>query len=65
MWNRKILKEEAKKVFTFNKKNYWQMVLVGLIIALLSGGLGSSASSGFSSLASAFSNNLERIPVAP
>ena len=39
MWNRKILKEEAQKLFTF-KDNYWKMVLVGLILILLSGGIG-------------------------
>lgn len=39
MWNRGMLKEEAKKVFRY-KDNYWTFVLVALIVALLSGGVG-------------------------
>lgn len=41
MWNRQILKEEAKKLFTF-KDNYWKMVLVGLVLILLTGGIAGS-----------------------
>lgn len=35
MWNRKELKEQAKKVF---KLNYWPAVVVGLVLSLLAGG---------------------------
>ena len=38
MWNRKLLKEEAQKLFTY-KDNYWKMVLVGLILIMLTGGV--------------------------
>ena len=55
MWNRKILKEEAQKLFTF-KDNYWKMVLVGLILILLSGGIG-GAFGGFSGFLGGNTNN--------
>lgn len=55
MWNRKILKEEAQKLFTF-KDNYWKMVLVGLILILLSGGIG-GAFGGFSGFLGGYNNN--------
>jgi len=55
MWNRKILKEEAQKLFTF-KDNYWKMVLVGLILILLSGGIG-GAFGGFSGFLGGNNNN--------
>ena len=35
MWNNKVLKQRAKERM---KVNYWKMVLVGLLLALLSGG---------------------------
>ena len=56
MWNRQLLKEEAKKVFTFNSNNYWKMVLVGLILMVLSGGIG-GALGGFSGVNINLSNN--------
>ncbi len=43
MWNRKAIKEAAKKRVS---ANYWKMVLVGLILALLTGGTGVSYSFG-------------------
>ena len=58
MWNRKILKEEAKKVFTFNAKNYWLMVLVALIITMLSGGVGGAFGGGVGSACSALISNI-------
>ena len=45
MWKRKDLKSKAKVVF---KKSYWKMVLVSLILALVSGGIGSGSSYNFS-----------------
>ncbi len=41
MWTRAELKENAKKFFKFN---YWKMVLVALIMAIISGGGGGGAS---------------------
>lgn len=35
MWDNKVLKQKAKERM---KVNYWKMLLVGLIIALVSGG---------------------------
>lgn len=54
MWSRPKLKEEAKKVFTFSSENYWRMVLAGLIIALLSGGIGGSISGAIGSVTGSF-----------
>ena len=45
MWNRALLKEEAKKVFTY-KDNYWRFILAALIIVLLTGGVSGSISGG-------------------
>ena len=39
MWNNKVLKQKAKERM---KVNYWKMVLVGLLLALLSGGAASA-----------------------
>ena len=39
MWDNKVLKQKAKERM---KVNYWKMLLVGLIIALVSGGTGAS-----------------------
>lgn len=41
MWDNKVLKQKAKERM---KVNYWKMLLVGLIIALVSGGTGASSS---------------------
>ena len=41
MWDRKLIKKEANKVFT-HKDNYWRFVLIALIIALCGGGLSGS-----------------------
>lgn len=43
MWTRKELKERAKETL---KRNYWKAVLVSLLIAVLSGGVNSTATSG-------------------
>lgn len=40
MWNNKVLKQKAKERM---KVNYWKMVLVGLLLALLSGGTASES----------------------
>ena len=40
MWNNKVLKQKAKERM---KVNYWKMVLVGLLLALLSGGAASES----------------------
>ncbi len=45
MWNRQLIKEEAKKAFTY-KDNYWRFVLAALLIALLTGGLAGGFSGG-------------------
>lgn len=41
MWSRKVLKEKAKERIHVN---YWKMVLVGLIVAILTGSGGSASS---------------------
>ena len=42
MWNRALLKQEAKTVFTYKDNyNYWKFVLGALILAILSGAVGS------------------------
>lgn len=56
MWNRPLIKEEAKKVFSFSSQNYWKMVLVALIIVVLSGGLGGSVSGVVSTVTGSFSS---------
>ena len=35
MWNRKAIKQAAKKRMS---ANYWKMVLIGMILAVLTGG---------------------------
>lgn len=45
MWNRALIKEEAKKVFTY-KDNYWRFILAALIIVLLTGGISGGISGG-------------------
>ena len=47
MWTRKDLKDKAKLSF---KKNYWKCVLVGFLIALLTGGFAAGANGGFGGL---------------
>ena len=63
MWSRPKLKEEAKKVFTFSSENYWKMVLAGLIIIIVSGGLGGTISGfvgGFSGFLGGKNSNKHR-----
>ncbi|MDD6195170.1 MAG: DUF975 family protein [Lachnospiraceae bacterium] len=58
MWNRKAIKQAAKKRMS---ANYWKMVLVGLILAFLTGGVGFNYSFGQNSYSNVFGEEEESV----
>ena len=53
MWNRKAIKQAAKKRMS---ANYWKMVLVGLMLAFLTGGVGFNYSFGQNGYSNVFND---------